>query len=279
MRLSASRQNKTLLQNQRVHSAPLSRSNTIHPPGACWPPAILEHPDEATHHSGPPDDSQPLGLSNTMRPSANQGTGHAHEGALEHPFLTVLLAIVFLVQLCMTLGYAFERKRKSTDQDATTGPADPENAFPSKSEDDEQLETPALAPAASTLIGSPSSSYPTAPLPQGQRQPPIRPSLTLWLAPYLTARWHKVVALAVYLTTLGVQLLEGCWIKELLARMTAELFRISLNLARSGPWFPAAIFPLAVGIGLALDLFAVFAGALIVWVQVVCIVELYCFTC
>ncbi|KAK3902801.1 hypothetical protein C8A05DRAFT_15168 [Staphylotrichum tortipilum] len=107
----------------------------------------------------------------------------------------------------------------------------------------------------------------------------MRPDWTLWLVPYLPARRHKVAALAVYLATLGVQLLDAWWIKELLVRMTADLFRTWLNLARSGGWFPAAIFSLVVGVGLALDLFALCTGACVVWFQFVGVVELFFFAC
>ncbi len=85
-----------------------------------------------------------------------------------------------------------------------------------------------------------------------------------------------MAALVIYLATLGVQLLEAYWLKELLVRTAADRFRTWLNLARSGRWFPAAVFALVAGLGLAPHLFALFVGALAVWTQFICIVEL-CF--
>ena len=56
--------------------------------------------------------------------------------------------------------------------------------------------------------------------------------------------------------------------------VAAELFRIWLNLARSGAWFAAALFVLPVAYGLALNALALFGGGLIVAIQLTCILEL-----
>ncbi len=119
--LRTSSQNKPNRQNQPPPAA-LSCSNTTYP-------SIL------------PTRNLQLVLSNTMRPSANQGKGrHSHEeGAVQHPrpIWIVLLAVVFLVHWCLTLACAHERKMKerSAYQDAATltGPADdPENETTTK---------------------------------------------------------------------------------------------------------------------------------------------------
>ncbi len=151
-----------------------------------------------------------------MRPPANHRKGHAPEEILEHPLLTLSLAILFIVQWCMTMASMGDPRKKSAAQDATTDPENPEDAEPAKSGHDERVEepepAPAPAPAADTSILSPSDSSPKAPLPPGQSHPDTQPGCTAWLTPYLTTGWHKAATLVVYLATLGLQLLEGYWI-------------------------------------------------------------------
>ncbi|KAK4152684.1 hypothetical protein C8A00DRAFT_34599 [Chaetomidium leptoderma] len=130
---------------------------------------------------------------------------------VKHPYLTVLLGIVFVAQWLLTVGYTGGQKAAGHD---ARGPAEPAKPC----------------------------GVSKSPNPQGLSPP----RATLWLTPYVTTRWRKAAALAVYLITLGLQLLEGYWMMELLGTATARWFRLWLGLVGVEAWFYAALmdFPL-----------------------------------
>lgn len=87
-----------------------------------------------------------------------------------------------------------------------------------------------------------------------------------WLGPHLTSCWRKFGVLAVYLGTLGLQLLEGWWILQLDFTVFRGLWRQFSDRSMN----PVVMFA-AMGVWTIFIAVNLVAGALILVVQLTCI--------
>jgi hypothetical protein len=95
-------------------------------------------------------------------------------------------------------------------------------------------------------------------------------TLVHWLTPHLPTKWHRAAAVTLYTTTLGAQLLEGYWAAATLGRVLAKLFRMWLQLVRSGTWWVAVVYTMSIVFLSVLGAAVAYAGVMLLGVQVGC---------
>ncbi|KFY53145.1 hypothetical protein V496_07855 [Pseudogymnoascus sp. VKM F-4515 (FW-2607)] len=103
---------------------------------------------------------------------------------------------------------------------------------------------------------------------------PIR--FTKWLCPYLTTRRRHVVAASIYVSILGVQLLEGRWVLVTNWRFL-QRFLGTFPPMRTTGFMAYAVFSCSLLVVVGFGLFTIAVGVAIVSLQGVCIVELMFF--
>ncbi|KFY55201.1 hypothetical protein V496_07056 [Pseudogymnoascus sp. VKM F-4515 (FW-2607)] len=99
---------------------------------------------------------------------------------------------------------------------------------------------------------------------------------TKWLNPYLITRRRQVAAASIYVSILGLQLLEGQWVLQTNWRFLQN-FLATFPPMRITGFMTYAVFYLRLLIVVSFELFTIAMGIVIVSLQGVCITELIFF--
>jgi hypothetical protein len=188
-----------------------------------------------------------------------------------------LLGIALVAYSIATVGYMVKtgHAEKQRAGDVTTSAA-PQNHKPKTSQrPHNNSNTPDDDHHNNDIKEGPCDTPP--PQPQNKQFPCH--TLVHWLTPHLPTKPHRAAAVAFYVTILGAQLLEGYWAAATLGRVLAKLFRMWLLLVRSGNWWVAVVYTIAMVFLSLLGAAVAYAGVMLLGVQVGCIGGVWACAC